>query len=282
MTMLSTALASDGPHPRLLVSNDRIWKLSETDWVLNDASSDFGVVAGATSVLAVDYRVHPKSREFGDVGIGIVQNLRNEILVLDSESAEVKRRFLGESPGFNLTEGRVGYFKINPETVEDAFYVANINKGEERMSVTGGFLEPYPVVASPRFFYVFRSSNNRTLRVDMRTNLVDEPSFLNRRVVLAVWGNDERFLIEDRFTKEKAVLDSSGKVMCSLKIERPHVAVEFTNNGKFVYVSIARVENSAEVYDFAAYELASGKLNIIKRNFTVARGQVSRSVNAVK
>lgn len=281
MMILSMAWASDGSD-RLLVSHNRFWELSEKDWSLRDVTGEFSAIIGTRRVFAVDCHAHPRSREFGDIGIEVAQSPYNEILVLDSAGPEVKKRFVGERPGFRLSEGYVGLFKINPETVETAFYIVKIDGGEERMVVTGGFFEPYPAVASPRFFYVFRSSDDRTLRVDMRTNVVDEPSFLNHRVVVAVWGNDERFLIEDRVTKEIAVLDSSGKAMCSLKIERPHAAVEFSNNGDYVYVSIARVENSAEVYDFAAYELASGKLNTIRRNFTVARGQVSRSVNAVK
>jgi hypothetical protein len=275
MVMLSVAKASDGSD-RLLVSHNRFWRLSEEDWSLREVTDEFSTIVGTRRVLAVDCRVHPRSREFGDIGIEVAQSPYNEILVLDSGRLEVNQRFVGARPGFRLSEGYVGLFKINPETIETAFYIVKLYGREERMVVTGGFFEPYPAVASPRFFYVFRSSDNRTLRVDVRTNVVDEPSFLNRRVVLAVWENDERFLIEDRVTKEKVVLDSSGKIMCSLKIDRPHAAVEFSNNGNYVYVSIARVENSAEIYDFCAYELVSGKLTIIRRNFSVGRGQVSR------
>lgn len=282
MTMtLTTTYASEGPGNRLVVSNDRIWALSELDWSLRDVTTMFAEVADATSVLAVDCRPAREGHGFGHVGIEVLRNLRHEIVVFDTARGS-RSLLVGEHPGFNFREDCLGFFEINPESVEDAFYIAKLDGSEERMVVSGGFFEPYPAVASPRFFYVFRSSDNRTLRVDIRTNGVDEPSFLNRRIVLAVWGDEERLLVEDRATKAADVVDGSGKVIYPLKIEQPYAAVEFSNNGKYVYVSIARVENLAEVYDFAAYDLASGKLNIIRRNFMVARGQVSRSVNAAE
>lgn len=265
-----------GSDFRILVARDQFWKLSELDWSLVEVSEDFDPITKHSAIFSLDFAKQNGVNNTSFLGLEVLEDSQREIVTSNLENGEVLGQFSGSRPGFNFTEKKVGFLRINPAEIEDAFYLSAFDGSKLKLICSGGFYEHYPVVSSPSYFYVFRSDANQTLRVTSDGDQVDKPSFLESRIVLAVWGDDKLFLVHDRKTKEYLVLDNVGEIISVIEIEKPHAAIEFSSDGRLVYVSIAKTVNGVEIVDFSTYNIESGGVHIIQENFSVGIGEMNR------
>ncbi len=248
--------------------------MTEGDWVLADVTNAFHLALFGAQVLSVDGDSDSMSQ--GMVGIEISSNGLHEILLVAAASGEVVQRIEGTYPTFDFFKGTVGFIKIDRKSVKDAFFLQKYIYNQEDLVVVGGFYEQYPAVSSVDCVYIFRSSVRRTLALNKVTNAIDNPQFLINRIVLAVSLSQDQILVDDIATRRTEILSMDGKIKTTIKTEEGEQALEFSRDSKYVFLSSVRVIQETEQRDLVAYDVASGARTVIRRNFTVGLGQISR------
>ena len=260
---------------RVVLANGSIWTLSESTFEVGDGGALYDVIGDPAGVVSID-RGGTGCGGDGRLGVEIVRNGAHQVLVVDLCNGVITERFTGAKAGFSFDTEHVGVLMLNPSTAADAFYDIDLRTRTTTLVASGGFQEQFPIVASGGKFYVFRSQTNETLRVDTKTGVSDTPEFLKGRLVLAVFDAGGLFLVQDRISRETKIVTDANTIVSVLKLRSGDQALEFSHNGRLVYVSLFRTAGGAEMRDLAAIDIDSGNVTLIKKNFTVGVGQFSR------